>query len=154
MSFKIEATVNEASITKVFASIEEKLTRAVNAGVDKLGEYMVDEARVSAATKFNLSDKFSEGIQYHPINTGYGKVTAEVFNHKDVEYANFMEFGNLPVVNNPNYMVFQIDGQWVSTKNRKAIGEEHLHFFSEAVEKVSAQAQNIVDEEISKLNRE
>jgi len=147
----ITVNINKMSIDAAFGSIEKHLTRAANHAVDVLGESVVEVARLT--DKFNHGEHFNQGIQYTPKGTGVGQVTAQVFNANGVEYANFMEFGNLPVINNDKLMKFQVDGQWVSTYSRKAIGEEHLGFFTDAVEQVREKAQDIVDRELSK-NRE
>lgn len=149
----IIVTLNPASLDKTLGSIQEQIVRAANIAVDKLGESLVDEAKLTASSKFNLSPHFEDGIQYHRLGPGEGKVFAQVFNSRGTEYANFMEYGNQPVVNNPNLMKFQVDGHWVSTYSRKAISPEHLGFFSEAVDTIREQANNIVETEISNRSK-
>lgn len=145
--YKLTFEVDGRSIDLVFNELSEELKMLQHNTAINIGERIVEAAR--ATTKFNHGAHFNQGIKFKLIDWADGEVTSEVFNSKGTEYSQYMQFGNLPVEGKK--MTFQIDGDWITTYNRKAIGEEHLGFMTDAAETGQSQAEEAFTEEFDRM---
>jgi hypothetical protein len=144
---KLNFFIDGSEIAFAFDSISKDLAPVLTNTVKEVGSYMVEKAK--ATTKFNHSAAFDSGIQFNMDNDKSGHLTSKTYSYNRTEYSNFLEFGNLPVDNKK--MTFKIDGKWITTYHRKAIGQEHLGFITDAKEQTEQHLESIFIAEFDKI---
>lgn len=145
MKIRLEFDKNQLEVA--IHKMEGDLRQVITNTVDAIGQEVVELAR--STDKFNHGQYFDDGIQSVMTDATHAEVISRSYTANGVEYSNFMEYGNEAV--DGKKMTFQIDGQWITTYKRKAIGAEHLGFMTDAVQTTEGQVEGIFQEQFDKL---
>jgi hypothetical protein len=151
---KLTFIVNQKDIEVLVQDTDQDIRKVITNTINQLGENLVQFARQT--TKFNHGNHFDEGITYQLLSPLQGEVRSEVYNSKDVEYSNFLEFGNDPGGGriypvHAKALHFFAGGQEIFAKSVSAIDPAKTGFFTDAVNQTSDQVQEVFTEEFQKL---